>query len=201
MLKTKLKLLYIFFICFCYIQFLLAEDKNETNVKYITLWGKVIVASNKEVRVYPRYAGVVKEVFISEGNKVKNGDILAKIESNTGLQIYSIIAPMDGIIAKKNMSKGEFVNQDKEVLLLMDNQSIKISLNARQNDLSHIFLGKEVNVFDADRSANFQVKGKIFFISPILDTKTRAATVLVDLNPNNYTILPGQQVFAQIEKK
>jgi cobalt-zinc-cadmium efflux system membrane fusion protein len=190
----------IFSIFYC-IHCTWAGENVRLPLKNMTLWGKAIVAANKEVHVYPRYAGIAKEILVREGNKVKKGDTLAKIESNAGLQTYSLVSPMDGLVAKKSLTLGEFVKEDQELFLVIDNGDIKVKLNVRQNELSFLSLGQEVFVFNADQAVGPSIKGKISYISPMLDEKTRSATVLVDLDSNNRPMLPGQQVFVKTEAK
>lgn len=81
-----------------------AELKNEAFEHFIEVTGKV--EAEEDVDVSPETAGVIDEVFVKEGQRVKKGEILAKI--NTDLLERS----MDELVVQLDLANTNFERQD-----------------------------------------------------------------------------------------
>jgi cobalt-zinc-cadmium efflux system membrane fusion protein len=74
---------------------------------------------NRTAQVKARFAGIVRDVKKNIGDKVKKGETLALIESNESLQVYSVAAPLDGIVIARNTNIGDVADADAILLLLI----------------------------------------------------------------------------------
>ena len=54
-----------------------------------------------------RFPGKILSVAKNVGDKVRAGDVLARIESNESLQTYSITAPFDGVVLERTANAGD----------------------------------------------------------------------------------------------
>lgn len=88
------------------------QARSQTLSQSIIVYGKLTSAPEQLSHVRARYSGLIKSVEHSIGNKVQQGDILARVESNESLKTYSIDAPIDGTIIQRHANKGE-VTQDQ----------------------------------------------------------------------------------------
>jgi membrane fusion protein, heavy metal efflux system len=68
-----------------------------------------VVAPNAEhVReVSARFPGVIRSVERKLGDAVRQGDVLANVESNESLQVYAVRSPIAGVISSRNANAGE----------------------------------------------------------------------------------------------
>ncbi len=69
-----------------------------TIAQYAHLTGRITLNRNSTAQVRARFPGIVKSVKAMWGQKVKKGDVLAKVESNQSLNTFNVVSPVDGII-------------------------------------------------------------------------------------------------------
>lgn len=86
------------------------EVKNE-----IRLFGKVTAANNNTAQVYPIVSGIVKSIHVELGDYVKQGQILASIQSGevASFQKEKLIALNDVAISEKNYQVAQDLYQGK----------------------------------------------------------------------------------------
>lgn len=83
--------------------FSLAEKKPVMNE--IRLFGKITADNNKQAQVYPIVSGIVKKIQVELGDYVKQGQVLASIQSSevASFQKQKLDAINDVAIAEKNL--------------------------------------------------------------------------------------------------
>lgn len=135
-----------------------------TNIKKGTMPVKVgftgNLFSNNEVSIVPREAGQVSEIFVDEGDYVKEGQILLKIND-------------DKLLAEKNATEAELAvlkNQYEEAVLNFDLMDSTVSVGINQADQSllqaqanadQIKLQMDQAKIDLDRQENLYQKGAV----------------------------------------
>ncbi|MEZ4742307.1 MAG: efflux RND transporter periplasmic adaptor subunit [Bdellovibrionota bacterium] len=165
---------------------------DETNIattssgeikEYLTIIGKVELNPNRASHLNPRYPGIVKSVYKSVGDSVNSGTRLATIESNVGLQIYHIASSIDGTVLTRDISIGEYVNEDTEAFAVANTDVLWVHLTVRPLDLSLVKVGDEVLV--TSRDGLNVTRGNLFYVSPIVDENTRTAEATLEVaNPD-----------------
>ncbi len=93
---------------------------------HITVPGEVVVPPDNLAHIHPRFPGMVKEVKKHIGDSVREGEILAIIESNESLTEYQIKSLIDGTIIEKHITRGEIVEGNTDVMDL----SLRISVRS-----------------------------------------------------------------------
>jgi cobalt-zinc-cadmium efflux system membrane fusion protein len=150
----------------------------------ITVPGEVVVPPDNLAHIHPRFPGMVKEVRKHIGDQVREGDILAIIESNESLTEYQIKSLIEGTIIEKHITRGEIVEADNNShgFLVADLSEVWIYLNLYQKDLPFVKKGQKVIISIGPGLE--EMAGRIQYISPIIDETTRTATARVVLtNP------------------
>ena len=105
-------------------------------------------------------------------------------------------APFDGIVVEKHIVLGEALKDDSKAFVIADLSSVWVTISVYQKDLSVVQKGLPV-VFSAGPSIP-TAKGKIAWVSPLLDEHTRTAVGRVVLpNPDGHW-RPGLFVTAEI---
>jgi cobalt-zinc-cadmium efflux system membrane fusion protein len=109
--------------------------------------------------------------------------------------IISLYAPISGKIIEHNAILGAMVDQQTEILTIMDPSVVCIHADIYERDIAKIRIGQEVEAtVPAYPGETF--KGKIIFISDVLNEETRTITVRSEIMNREYKLKPG--MFANI---
>lgn len=128
----------------------MTDVKNE-----IRLFGKITAANNKMAQVYPIVSGIVKSINVELGDYVKQGQVLASIQSSevASFQKEKLDAINDVAIAEKNLqvAKDLFegkLNSEKDVTAAeKELQKSKAEL-ARINEIYSIYSLKGGSIYN-----------------------------------------------------
>ena len=150
---------------------------------HITVSGEIVIPPDNLAHIHPRFPGMVKEVKKHIGDHVREGEVLAIIESNESLTDYQLKSLIDGTIVEKHITRGEIVEADMSPhgFVVADLSEVWIYLNLYQKDLPFVKQGQKVTISLGPGLE--ETTGKINYISPIIDESTRTATARVIL-PN-----------------
>ncbi|MFT6284350.1 MAG: cobalt-zinc-cadmium efflux system membrane fusion protein [Arenicella sp.] len=75
-----------------------------------TLFGDIITDPASLSHIRARFDGVVSDVTVNLGDKVKRGETLAMVESNESLKRYQVTSPFSGTIIGRHANTGELSN-------------------------------------------------------------------------------------------
>jgi cobalt-zinc-cadmium efflux system membrane fusion protein len=109
---------------------------------------------------------------------------------------YVITAPLNGTVVQKHITLGEKVSDDTEIFTIADLSHVWIDLSVPQKDLVSIKKGQRARI-----SLGFSTpdaEGKISYVSPMADRKTRTALARVVLPNPGRKWRPGLFVKARI---
>ncbi len=97
----------------------------------------------------------------------------------------TIMAPMSGVVIRKNGLEGMYVQTGTKIYTVADLSRVWIQLDAYESDLTWIRLGQKVK-FETGAHPGRIFEGEVAFIDPFLKEKTRTVQVRVNAaNPNN----------------
>jgi membrane fusion protein, multidrug efflux system len=113
---------------------------------------------NARSRVEAEEAGVrnaESEVKRAQNQLGKFGDINARLKASEAevadaklnVDYCYVRAPFDGYITNLNIAVGQYANEGRQVLSMVDNRTWYVVANFRENFLSHIRPGMKVDVF------------------------------------------------------
>lgn len=96
----------------------------------------------------------------------------------------TIYAPMSGVVIHKNGLEGMYVETGTRIYTIADLSQVWVKLDAYESDLAWIKYGQEVR-FETEAYSGEIFKGKIAFIDPVMDAKTRTVKVRINVpNPD-----------------
>ncbi|RJP70475.1 MAG: HlyD family efflux transporter periplasmic adaptor subunit [Candidatus Abyssobacteria bacterium SURF_17] len=148
----------------------------------IVVPGEIAVNGDRIAHIFPRFTGVVKQVFKRIGDRVRTGDVLAVVESNEGLTPYNVTALMDGTVIDKEINVGEVHQGDRPAFIIADLDTVWVNLSIYQMHLAEVQTGQTAAI-TADHGIN-HVNGLISYVSPVVDEHTRTSIARVVLaNP------------------
>ncbi|CAM5224844.1 efflux RND transporter periplasmic adaptor subunit [Alishewanella longhuensis] len=76
--------------------------------RHIPLYGELVTPPNRQAQVRARFPGMITQINVTVGQRVKRGDVLALVESNDSLRTYPLKAPIAGIVLQQFASQGEY---------------------------------------------------------------------------------------------
>ncbi|HKS56469.1 MAG TPA: efflux RND transporter periplasmic adaptor subunit [Steroidobacteraceae bacterium] len=157
-------------------------------VQTLTLYGRIVPDPAHERQVSARYPGSIHAVSKKLGDRVAAGETLARIESNESLQIYTVTAPISGIVTARSANPGE-QSGDRALFTIMDPSSVWAELSVFPRDRAKVRPGAAVRVKSAD--SDVVVEGKVDRVD-VLAGANQAVTARVTLkNPNNEFVSGG----------
>jgi Cu(I)/Ag(I) efflux system membrane fusion protein len=107
-------------------------------------------------------------------------------------------APMSGEIAEKSVTQGQAVQPGENLFLIADRSVLWVDLSIYEMDARAIRIGSLVEV-TVDALPGRTYKGKITFIHPTLDEKTRTLTARAEIVNNDGALRPGMYVTAEAQ--
>ncbi|MBT4482156.1 MAG: DUF3347 domain-containing protein [Candidatus Latescibacteria bacterium] len=109
----------------------------------------------------------------------------------------TIYSPMGGIVIHKNAAEGIYVNTGSRIYTIADLSKVWVLLDVYEYDIEWIRYGQEVE-FHTEAYPGETFKGRIAFIDPLLNDKTRTVKVRVNLPNTNEKLKPGMFVKAVV---
>jgi len=155
------------------------------------LTGRVQTDPNRLSRVRPRFPGVVRSIRHELGDVVKAGDILATVQSNESLQDYHLKAPIDGLIIKRDIQRGEATG-DMPLFIIADLSAVWVELDVFVRDLDRISKGMPVTVETLEGA--YQKTAVIDWVSPLTAHASQSVRARVTLSNDDGRLRPGQFV-------
>jgi Cu(I)/Ag(I) efflux system membrane fusion protein len=110
--------------------------------------------------------------------------------SNEVTDNVTIYAPMGGIVVERNGLEGMYVETGTRIYTIADLSRVWLLMDAYESDVRWIRYGQEVE-FQTETYPGDIFKGKIAFIDPILDEKTRTIKVRVNVDNKEGKLKPG----------
>ncbi|MCB0746580.1 MAG: efflux RND transporter periplasmic adaptor subunit [Ignavibacteriales bacterium] len=162
---------------------------------HIDLTGEIKAEPSKISHIVPRFAGIVQHVNKTVGERVSKGEVLAVIESNESLTTYEVTSLIDGTIIEMHMTQGELIGTEAHAFTIADLDKVWAILSVYQKDINKIKVGQNAKV--SIGSIDNDEIGKISYLSPIVDEKTRTASARVILNNRSGKWRPGMFITAK----
>ena len=126
---------------------------------------------------------------------------IKKIErQGTPTDHMTIYAPIAGIVIHKNAVEGMYVQTGTRIYTIADLSRVWVKLDAYESDLAWLRYGQRVE-FETEAYPGEVFGGKIAFIDPVLDAKTRTVKVRVNVENHDGRLKPEMFVRAVVRVK
>ena len=107
----------------------------------------------------------------------------------------TIYSPMEGIVIHKNAAEGIYVTTGTKIYTIADLSKVWIMLDVYESDLEWIRYGQDVE-FHTEAYPGETFKGKIAFIDPVLNDRTRTVKIRVNVPNKESKLKPDMFVKA-----
>ena len=116
-----------------------------TLAKTATVYGRIRTNPERVRTVRARFDGVVRAVHARVGSSVRKGEKLLGIESNENLNLYSIAAPISGVVTQRDANPGEQTS-GRLLLTITDTTSVWAELSVFPVDRDGVVVGSSVSI-------------------------------------------------------
>lgn len=159
--------------------------------------GEVQLNAERVLEVRPRYAGVVREIRKRIGDPVKQGEVVAVIQSNESLTDYDLPASMSGYVISRNVVTGQTVDHEDALMTVADLSNVWVDFAVYPQYVGRIRTGMPVTI-TAQNRPELSATGRIQYVGPVLQQGTRVSSARVVLpNPRRHW-QPGLFVTARV---
>jgi len=161
----------------------------------LPLYGQVVTNAEQVQSVSARFEGVITRINKKIGDSVRKGEVLARVESNDSLKIYSIKSSIDGIVIERNANLGE-QTASRTLFKVADFSSVWVDLSLFPEDSDKVRIGQKAKINCT--AAKVTGEGEVIYISPFgrSASQTNIARLLLE-NPQRL-LVPGHFITAQV---
>jgi Cu(I)/Ag(I) efflux system membrane fusion protein len=126
-------------------------------------------------------------------NQINQIEATGKVKEN--LPVYATVS---GTVTKKLVEQGDYIKQGQPLLKIANLNTVWANFDVYENQIDFFKKGQEV-IISTNAYTNKEFKGKVDFIDPVLNTKTRTVTLRVVLQNKEDMFKPGMFVTANID--
>ncbi|MBT8323973.1 MAG: efflux RND transporter periplasmic adaptor subunit [Winogradskyella sp.] len=126
-------------------------------------------------------------------NQINQIEETGKVKEN-----FPVYATVSGTVTEKLVEQGDYIEQGQPLLKIANLNTVWGNFDVYEHQIDQFKKGQEVLV-TTNAYPNKEFKGKVDFIDPVLNTKTRTVTLRVVLNNRDDVFKPGMFVTATIE--
>ncbi|MFQ5730459.1 MAG: efflux RND transporter periplasmic adaptor subunit [Planctomycetaceae bacterium] len=127
---------------------------------------------------------------------------IAEIEAKKKPDVHiEISAPMGGTVVEKLRQQGDRVKIGDRIYGIADLSHLWIKLDAYESDLAWIRYGQKVEITTEAYRGMKPLEGKVVFIDPVLDKKTRTVKIRVNIDNKKGLLKPEMFVHAVVRAK
>jgi len=136
-----------------------------------------------------------RESLILAGMSKKQVD---KLEETGKPQLYvTINSPISGTVVERHGNEGMYVKKGTIIYKISDLSKLWLMLDVYESDIGWLRYGQKV-LFEVDSMPGITLTGKIVFIPPVLDEKTRTIKVRVNVDNSDGKLKPGLLAHATV---
>ncbi len=128
---------------------------------------------------------------------ISDAQIAALTKSREPNKTMQILAPADGFVIEKNVVQGQMVDAGMPLYRLADLGIVWVFAQVYEQDLPYVQLGQEA-VVKLSSLPDREFRGRVTYVYPNVDEKTRTARVRLEFENPGYFLKPGMFVSAQI---
>ncbi|MBH0061338.1 efflux RND transporter periplasmic adaptor subunit [Pseudoalteromonas sp. NZS71] len=159
-----------------------------------TLFGVIAPTQHGTVEVMAPYTGLISDIFVSIGQNVKKGEVLASVTNRETLQNYPIKSPISGVVTEQYLKRGELASTSA-LMQVVNLDKVWVELSAFPENIEKLAIGQSAKVYDLHHHLNAQ--GEVFYIAPMMSGGHIARARIELKNPDGHW-RPGMHVNSDI---
>lgn len=112
----------------------------------------------------------------------------------------TLYSPMSGVVIEKNARQGMYVETGTRIYTIAELDRLWVWLEAYESDIEWVHLGQPVE-FSTEAFPGTEFTGRITFIDPIVDSRTRTVRLRVNVPNPDGRLKPGMLVRAVVKSR
>lgn len=167
------------------------------------LYSPELVTAQEELFIALKNSDSQPELLRASKEKLKNwklteDQINELIRSGKIIDQFPVLSDLNGFVTQIKAKRGDYIKQGEIFYEVADLSKLWVLLDIYERDLAWINKGDQVN-FEIKAFVNETFTGKINFIDPIINPKTRVAKARIEIDNSNLKLKPEMLVTATIE--
>lgn len=122
---------------------------------------------------------------------------VAKIEAGDLYASFSVISPINGYITKQNLVLGQYIEQQKLLVEIVDINQLQIQLSVFEKDITKLKPGQTVN-FSSPGEISFDNKATLVSIGKAVNPDTKTVTCIASIKNGQQASLINQSYIEAI---
>lgn len=131
------------------------------------------------------------------GDRIEKGDIVAEIEV---IDSFHIKAPISGVVTEVNFTSGEWIEQGKKLLSIVELSTVWVEASVFESDLPAME-GARQSFIRSSTYPEKEFKGALVSLGKVLDPNTRSVKAVFAVDNPRENLRPGMLVDVSIETK
>jgi RND family efflux transporter MFP subunit len=119
-------------------------------------------------------------------------------ENGQAQRTLTLYAPHSGFVIKKDANQGMRIMPDRELYTIADLSTVWVNVDIYENEIPFVRPGQTATVA-LSYDPNSTINGKVSFIYPYVDEKTRTAKARLDVPNPGFKLKPDMYVNAEIK--
>ncbi len=173
--------------------------------KLATIYSPELIAAQRELLEAAKFKDSNPAFFKSAQTKLKlwdlNDEQINAIVENGEPQLYfNVLSPITGTVTGRQVSLGDYVKEGQGLFEVIDLRRVWVMFDAYESDLPWIKLGDEIS-YTIQSIPGKTFKGRIMYVDPFINAKTRVAKVRVEQDNSILELKPEMFVNGILESK
>ena len=162
--------------------------------KLATIYSPELISAQRELLEAAKYRETNPGFYKAARTKLSLWDLtedqINSLENSGEVQHYfSLLSPISGTVTKRDVSIGDYIKVGSPMFEVINLKKVWVMFDAYESDLPWISTGDEIEFTIQSLPARI-FKGKVKYIDPFIDEKTRVAKVRIELNNPKLELKP-----------
>ncbi|MCL5130344.1 efflux RND transporter periplasmic adaptor subunit [Algibacter sp. L4_22] len=177
-------------------------ERVEKGQTVAQIYSPALIAAQQELITAYKLKASQPQLYNAVKNKFKNwmihGKQLEEVEQTGQVKnSFTIYSHVSGVVTEIAINVGSHIMDGKPIFKVSNLNTVWANFDVYENQISQFKKGQDI-VVTTKAYSNKEFKGKVDFIDPILDSKTRTVKLRVVLNNKNELFKPGMFVEGRI---
>lgn len=162
----------------------------------LPLQGRIEIKPEGQSEVHARYPGKVMAMSVELGQRVRKGQVVARVESSESLQTYAVTAPISGVVMRKTVTVGA-ITGNEPMLVIADPTLLHAEFFLYPRDAERVRVGQKVEVVSL--AGDHRILSTIEAVLPTADLTNQTLIAHVHLDNPGEAWRPGLGVKGTVQ--
>ena len=162
--------------------------------KLADIYSPDLIAAQRELLEALKLQSINPNLLEAARNKLRfwkiSNNTISNIETSGSVQeTFPLFAAESGVVTNRRVSVGDYLKQGEPLFDLMNLRKVWVLFDAYEDDLANVKVGSRIE-FTTPTFPNKTFKTRITFIDPLINPKTRTASIRTEVNNSSGQLKP-----------